>query len=58
MEILQLGDTKAIGPLVMEILHFEDLGIRVSLAANAVVLIIGGYQISIAKYLRGVSTLI
>ena len=28
------------------------------LAANAVVLVIGGYQISIAKYLRGVSTLI
>ena len=36
----------------MEILHFEHL------AANAVVLIIGGYQISIANYLRGVSTLI
>ena len=28
------------------------------MAANAVVLVIGGYQISIAKYLRGVSTLI
>ena len=26
------------------------------MAANAVVLVIGGYQISIAKYLRGVST--
>ena len=35
---------KAIGPLVMEILR---------LAANAVVLVLGGYQISIAKYLRG-----
>ena len=38
---------KQSGPLVMEILHFEHL------AANAVVLIIGGYQISIANYLRG-----
>ena len=43
----------------MEILHFEDLGdMSVVLAANAVVLVIGGYKISIAKYLRGVSTLI
>ena len=42
----------------MEILHFEDLGDECRLAANAVVLVIGGYQISIAKYLRGVSTLI
>ena len=53
----------------MEILHFEDLGDtsvvseyslgvnlvidECRLAANAVVLVIGGYQISIAKYLRG-----
>ena len=35
----------------MEISQFEDLG-----DMNAVVLVIGGYQISIAKYLRGVST--
>ena len=28
------------------------------MAANAVVLVLGGYQISIATYLRGVSTLI
>ena len=31
-------------------------GYEYSLAVNAVVLVIGGYQISIAKYLRGVST--
>ena len=43
----------------MEILHFEDLGdTSVVRAANAVVLVLGGYQISIAKNLRGVSTLI
>ena len=39
----------------MEILHFEDLG-DIHLAANTVVLVLGEYQISIAKYLRGVST--
>ena len=33
-------------------------GYKCRLAANAVVLVIGGYQISIAKYLRGISTLI
>ena len=32
-------------------------GYECRLAANAVVLVLGGYQISIAKYLRGVSTL-
>ena len=38
----------------MEIFHFEDLGdTSVVLAANAVVLVLGGYQISIAKNLRG-----
>ena len=43
----------------MEISQFEDLGdTSVRLAANAVVLVIGGYQNSIAKYLRGLSTLI
>ena len=43
----------------MEILHFEDFGgYKCRLAANAVVLVLGGYQISIAKNLRGVSTLI
>ena len=33
----------------MEILHFEDLG---RLAGNAVVLVLGEYQVSIATYLR------
>ena len=33
----------------MDILHFEDL------AENEVALVIGGYRISIAKYLRGIS---
>ena len=43
----------------MEILQFEDLeGYQCRLAANAVVLVLGGYQISIAKNLRGVSTII
>ena len=39
----------AIGSLLMEILHFEDLGdTECRLAANAVVLVIGEQQISIA----------
>ena len=43
----------------MEILHFENLGgYECRLAVNLIVLVIGGYHISIAKYLRGVSTLI
>ena len=33
----------------MEILHFEDLGDMSVLAANTIVLVLGGYQISIAK---------
>ena len=39
----------------MEILHLEDLGDtpKCCLAANAVVLVLGEYQISIATYLRG-----
>ena len=50
---------KAIGRLLLEILHFKDLGDAGGcLAANAVVLVLGEYQISIATYLRGVSTLI
>ena len=65
MEISQfedLGDTSVVSEcslgvnLVIDI--FEDLGYECRLAANAVVLVLGGYQISIAKYLRGVSTLI
>ena len=39
----------------MEILHFEDFGnTECHLAANAVVLILGEYKISIATYLRGI----
>ena len=38
----------------MEILHFEDLGdTDCHLAANTVVLVFGGYKISIAMHLRG-----
>ena len=38
----------------MEILHLEDLGdTECRLVANAVVLVLGEYQISIATYLRG-----
>ena len=41
----------------MEILHFEDLGdTERRLAANAVVLVPGEYQISIAQYRRGIYT--
>ena len=44
-------------PCLIEILHFEDLGdTECRLATNAVVLVLGDYQISIATYLRGVST--
>ena len=39
----------------MEILHFEDLGdTECRLAANAVVLVFGEYQISKATYLSGI----
>ena len=44
---------KAIVPLVMDIAFCRFGGYECRLAANAVVLVIGGYQISIAKYLRG-----
>ena len=38
----------------MEIVHFEDLGdTECRLAANAGVLVLGEYQISIATYPRG-----
>ena len=54
-----VSNFKAIGQLLMEILHFEDLGdTECRLAANAVVLVLGECQISIATYLKGVSTLI
>ena len=45
---------RAIGPLLLEILHFEDVGyIEYRLAANVVALVLGEYQISIATYLGG-----
>ena len=37
----------------MEILHFEDLGNIKSVVTNAVVLVLGECQISMATYLRG-----
>ena len=40
-----------------DIAFWRFRGYKCHLAANAVVLVIGGYQISIAKYLRGVSTI-
>ena len=40
--------------ITFEILHFEDLGVtECRLTANAVVLVLGEYQISIATYLGG-----
>ena len=45
---------KAIGQLVMEILHFNDLGIH-SVVTNAVVLVLGECHISMATYLWVVS---
>ena len=45
--------------LLMEILHIENLrDTECHLAVKAVVVVPGEYQISIATYLRGVSTLI
>ena len=43
----------------MDILHFEDVGdTSVVWLRTQVVLVLGEYQISIATYLRGVSTVI
>ena len=38
----------------MEILHFKDLGDAESVVTNAVVLVLGESQVSIATYLRGI----
>ena len=47
---------RAEGPLLV-VLHFKDLGdTECCLAANAVVLDLGEYQISTATYPRGLST--
>ena len=42
----------------MEILHFKDLGDTENVVMNAFVLVLGECQIPMAKYPRGVSTLI
>ena len=39
--------------LAMEILHLKDMGDTESVVTNAVVLVLGGYQMSMATYLRG-----
>ena len=45
---------KAFVQLDMEILHFKDLGdTECRLAANAVVLVLGKFHVSIATYLKG-----
>ena len=49
---------RTIRQLFMEILHFNDLGDTEHVVTNAVVLVLGECQISMATYLRGVSTLI
>ena len=58
----ELGDAKVLqknAVWVHYLWHFEDLGdTECRLAANAVVLVLIGYQISILTYIRGVSTLI
>ena len=38
----------------MEILHLKDLGDTESVVTNAVVLVLGGCQISMATYLWGI----
>ena len=48
-----VSNFKAINQLVMEILHFQDLGYTESVVTNAVVLVIGGCPISMAMYLGG-----
>ena len=40
----------------MEILHLKDLGDTEGVVTNTVVLVLGESKISIATYLRGVST--
>ena len=38
----------------MEILHFKNVGDTESVVSNAVILVLGECQISIATYLRGI----
>ena len=49
---------KAIGQLVMEILHLKDFGDTASVVTNAVVLEFGECHISIPTYIWGISTLL
>ena len=51
--LMPVSNIKAIGQLVMKILHFEDLWDTESVVTNAVVLVLGECQISIKTYLRG-----
>ena len=53
-----VSNFKEVGQLVMEILHFEDLGNTESAVTNAVVPVLGECQMSIATYLMGVYTII
>ena len=48
-----VSNFKAIGQLVMEILHLKYLGDTESVVTNAVALVLGGCQIPMATYLRG-----
>ena len=57
-DALPLYNFKAIGQLVMEILHLKDFGHTESVITNAVVLVLGECKMSKATYLRGVSSLI
>ena len=53
-----VSNLKAIGQLVMEVLHLKDLRDTESVVMNAVVIVLGECQISKAMYIRGVSTII
>ena len=53
--IYPVSNVKVIGQLVMEILHFEDLGDTESVVRNAVVLVRGECPLSMATYLRGIA---
>ena len=54
-----VSNFETIGQLVMKILYFEDLGDTESVVTNAVVLVLGECQLSMATYVPpGVSTLV
>ena len=54
---ISVSNLKAIGQLVMEILHFKDLG-DTSVVTNAVVLVLGECQITTPTYPWGIVTLL